>query len=73
MPTLPSVKKEDKGIASSAEPAPKLPAFADLEKDELSSEDLEEFQRLLEQKQDVTRQDITAQDFQSLLSRYTKD
>lgn len=73
MTSLPSPKKEDKGTASPAEPAPKLPAFADLAKDELSSEDMEEFQRLLEQKQDVTRQDITAQDFQSLLSRYTKE
>ena len=71
--------KEAQGTSTAAEPpesaesVAQLPDFTELAKDELSSEDLEEFQRLLDQKQDVTRQDITAQDFQSLLSRYSKD
>lgn len=69
---MPSMK-EDPGSKTPAEPHPKLADFADLAKDDLSNEDMAEFQRLLEQKQDVTRQDITAQDFQSLLSRYNKD
>lgn len=49
------------------------PDFADLAKEDLTEDDMNDIQRLLEQKQDVTRQDITAQDFQSLLNRYTQD
>lgn len=49
------------------------PDFRDLAKEDLTEDDMNDIQRLLEQKQDVTRQDITAQDFQSILHRYTKD
>ena len=51
---------------------PEHPDFGDLAKEDLTAEDMDDIQRLLDQKQDVTRQDITAQDFQSLLHRYTK-
>lgn len=54
------------------EPAPGLADLTDLAQEDLSAEDMEDIQRLLEQKLDVTRQDMTAQDFQSLLARYTK-
>ena len=54
------------------------PDFRDLEdlrssNGDLTEEDLDDIQRLLEQKQDVTRQDITAQSFQAILGRYNKD
>ncbi len=54
------------------EPAASLADLTDLVQEDLSAEDMEDIQRLLEQKLDVTRQDMTAQDFQSLLARYTK-
>ena len=39
---------------------------------DLSDEDLRDITELLGQQQDVTRQDIPAQDFQALLDRYAK-
>ena len=51
---------------------PEHPDFKDLAKEDLTAEDMDDIQRLLDQKQDVTRQDITAADFQSMLNRYTK-
>jgi len=39
---------------------------------DLSDEDLADIESLLSQKQDITRTDIPAQDFQSLLQRFSK-
>ena len=40
--------------------------------DDLSDQDLDDIKSLLAQKQDVTRQDMPAQDFQTLLERFSK-
>jgi hypothetical protein len=40
---------------------------------DLSDEDLADIESLLSQKQDITRHDIPAQDFQSLLQRLSKN
>lgn len=60
-------------------PVPPVPfeaSFAGGAKDggrgDLSDEDLRDITELLGQQQDVTRQDIPAQDFQALLDRYAK-
>ncbi|HNN52676.1 MAG TPA: hypothetical protein PKO07_16730 [Pseudomonadota bacterium] len=42
------------------------------ESDDLSEEDLADIRSLLAQKPDITRTDITAQDFQSMLARLSK-
>lgn len=47
-------------------------AAKDRERGDLSDEDLRDITELLGQQQDVTRQDIPAQDFQGLLDRYAK-
>lgn len=52
---------------------PKLTDFTELVKDDLTDDDMADIQALLEQKQDVTRQDIKAQDFQSILSKYNSN
>ena len=39
---------------------------------DLSEQDLDDIKSLLAQKQDVTRQNIPAQDFQTLLERFSK-
>ncbi|HRI51840.1 MAG TPA: hypothetical protein PLW65_16805 [Pseudomonadota bacterium] len=57
-------------------PVPFEASFAGGAKDggrgDLSDEDLRDITELLGQQQDVTRQDIPAQDFQALLDRYAK-
>ena len=57
-------------------PVPFEASFAGGAKDggrgDLSDEDLRDITELLDQQQDVTRQDIPAQDFQGLLDRYAK-
>lgn len=62
-----------------ATPMPPVPfdaSFAaparDGERGDLSDEDLRDIKELLGQQQDVTRQDIPAQDFKGLLDRYTQ-
>jgi hypothetical protein len=63
---------EEKKSKEPAEP-PRLPDFTELEQSDLTAEDMADIEKLLAQDQDVTRQDIRAQDFQSLLSRYIKE
>jgi hypothetical protein len=40
-------------------------------REDLSDDDLHDIQQLLNQEQDVTRQDIQVQNFQTLIDRYT--
>lgn len=61
---------------SKQKPADSEPPVADLThlaEEDFTQEDMADIKRLLEQKRDLTRQDMTAQDFQSLLSRYLKE
>ena len=61
---------------SKQKPTDSEPAVADLThlaEEDFTQEDMADIKRLLEQKRDLTRQDMTAQDFQSLLSRYLKE
>ena len=56
-------------------PRPMAPSFAvaglDPDDSDLSEDDLRDIDALLGQQQDVTRQDIPAQNFKGLIDRYT--
>ncbi len=57
----------ESGIQSEA-PGQPVP----IESDDLNEQDLADIRSLLAQKQDITRHDIEAKDFQAMLSRVSK-
>lgn len=65
---------KETGPTGPADAAGSLPAGGPvpIEADDLSDADLADIQTLLKQKPDITRTDMTAQDFQSLLARVSK-
>ncbi len=71
------VDRWDERSAMAEEKTSKPPSPPDdcleVSEEDITEEDMADIQRLLDQKQDVTRQDITARDFQSLLDRYIKE
>lgn len=58
---------------SSRKPVEGLADLTDYASEDMTEQDMEDINRLLAQDLDLTRQDMTVHDFQSVLSRYNKN